>query len=79
MTWNYTEDTATLTISGTGDMQDYSRSTSHYSGVHSIDTPWTDFCEKIKVLHIKMGVTYIGGFAFNNMILNCFCLLFINL
>ena len=55
LTWNYNINTATLTISGTGDMYDYTAGTA----------PWyADFGDKISTLVIEEGATSIGSFAF---------------
>ena len=56
----------TLTISGTGPMQDYTRS---YTGSitqisYSADTPWFETREQIKHVVISDGITRIGDSAF---------------
>ena len=53
-TWNYNEETRTLTISGNGKMADYGSS----------DVPWKNYRGKIKNVVINNGVTYIGNCAF---------------
>lgn len=56
ITWKLTDD-GTLTISGTGDMEDYTSS--------GISAPWKTQKDKIKKVIIKNGVTRIGNFAFD--------------
>ncbi len=53
--WNYDASSKTLTISGTGAMDDYSPAD---------DQPWKDFRDEIESVVIKKGVTSIGNFAF---------------
>ncbi len=52
VTYYYSESTHTLTISGSGAMEDYST------------TPWGSYCEDIKAVVIENGVTKIGNLAF---------------
>ena len=54
LTWTL-NDEGTLTISGTGDMYNYSE---------SIKAPWSDYGAQIKALAINEGVTQIGDQAF---------------
>ena len=51
--WDFDSETGTLTISGTGDMDNYME-----------NAPWANFRETIKTVIIKEGVTSIGDFAF---------------
>ncbi len=53
LTWSFDESTGTLTISGTGAMDNYT----YYS-------PWEDIDNKIKKLVVEEGVTTIGNKAF---------------
>ena len=53
LTWKFS-DTGTLTISGTGEMDDY----------YDQSPPWYSFSKKIKTLKVKEGVTSIGHRAF---------------
>lgn len=55
VTYSYEESTHTLTISGTGDMTDYSWT--DYS-------PWYDYRKSITSIIIGYGVTHIGNHAF---------------
>jgi hypothetical protein len=57
--WTYDEDTATLTISGTGEMYDY--------GLYPFDdTPgYIDMDANVKKIVVEEGITSIGDFAFN--------------
>ena len=54
VTWTYTESTKTLTIQGSGAMENY------YVG----STPWYDFRTNIQIIVIEDGVTSIGEAAF---------------
>ena len=54
--WSFNGETETLTISGTGDMYDFSDNS---------QTPWIGFKNSIKNLDVQSGVTRIGGNAFN--------------
>ena len=56
VTYSYEESTHTLTISGTGDMTDYSWT--DYS-------PWYDYRKSITSIIIGYGVTHIGDHAFH--------------
>ena len=56
--WNYNTITATLTISGTGDMYDYG-----YIGYSP--SPWNQYNSNIKNVAIGNNVTSIGWFAFH--------------
>ena len=62
VTWNLSDD-GTLTISGTGNMENY-----HYysSSSTTINSPWYSERNKIKKVVIKKGVTSIGDYAFAN-------------
>ena len=53
LTWIINED-GTLTISGNGSMEDYG----------SASSPWSDYCNVIKIINISSGVTHIGNYAF---------------
>ncbi len=64
--WNYDEDTKTLTISGSGRMDNYFRSTETAGFV--LDTPWVKFRRNIKKISIGNNVTSIGDEAFYNCI-----------
>ncbi|MBR3144666.1 MAG: leucine-rich repeat domain-containing protein, partial [Clostridia bacterium] len=62
LTWNYDEATATLTISGTGEMYDCSDS---YNGtLYVTNAPWNEYYSTMKTLVINSGVTSIGYKAF---------------
>jgi hypothetical protein len=56
VTWSYNTDTKTLTISGTGDMADFT------SGA----APWNAYLSSITSVVIESGVTSIGNYAFKN-------------
>ena len=53
LTWKYTADTNTLTIEGTGEMNDY-----------ALQSPWDKYRSNIKNIFINSGVTSIGNGAF---------------
>ncbi len=54
LTWNFDENTGTLTISGTGEMNSYSAS----------QRPWNTYVSQIKKVVIGFGATNIGKRAF---------------
>lgn len=56
LTWKFDEDTGTLTISGTGEMDDY------FEDLSMI--PWRKFYDGITKIVIGDGVTTIGTYAF---------------
>ncbi len=58
LTWELNETTGHLTISGEGEMRDYSSKTSTVA--------WRKHTETIKKVTIKKGVTNIGTYAFYN-------------
>lgn len=56
MTWSYDDETKTLTISGSGAMDNYSWGN---------DAPWvTAYAKNITTVEVKSGVTTIGNYAF---------------
>ena len=58
VTWRL-ESEGTLTISGTGEMEDF-------SAVSEPVAPWETFKANIKSIVIESGVTSIGNYAFNS-------------
>ena len=56
-TWSYDADEATLTISGTGAMADYTDDPS--------STPWADYRTSVTKVVIGDGITSVGNCAFN--------------
>lgn len=62
LTWNLDETTGTLTISGTGDMEDY-----YYDNESSGDEPWFEKRDQIVKVIIENGVTSIGRSAFGGL------------
>ncbi|MDO4982627.1 MAG: leucine-rich repeat domain-containing protein [Eubacteriales bacterium] len=62
LTWTL-DDKGTLTISGTGDMNNYTFSIS--TGI-SVDSPWYEIRNKIINIEIESAVTSIGSYAFYN-------------
>lgn len=55
LTWNLDLETGTLTISGTGEMEDYDSQDS---------VPWYNFHNNLKKVDIGEGITSIGSYAF---------------
>ena len=64
LTWTYVEATQTLTISGSGEMDDYTFD--HFY----LPAPWYSYREQIQIAIIDSGVTTIGSSAFKG----CFSL-----
>lgn len=58
VTWEYSQETKTLTISGSGYMTDYA----YDSG--SFNRPWETFKDEIEELVIEDGLVSIGNYAF---------------
>ena len=56
--WSYDDSTKTLTISGTGAMSDYSKSS---------EAPWASYASAIKTVSVAEGITSIGKNAFNGL------------
>lgn len=59
LTWTYDTSTGTLTISGTGDMDNY-----EYISNGLYNRPWEEFRHEIKKVIISDGVTSVGESAF---------------
>lgn len=55
LTWSYNEATKTLTISGSGDMEDF-----EWNG-----RPWESFVESIETINLPDSLTSIGDWAFS--------------
>ena len=62
LTWSL-DSAGTLTISGTGSMEDYYPSNSPAANVPA---PWYDQRDNVKLLVVSPGVTSIGSFAFSD-------------
>ena len=62
LTWNYDTSTKTLTISGTGAMNDYS--SVDYNNAKVTNAPWKEYYNTMKTVIISDGVTNIGAYAF---------------
>ena len=56
LTWEFTESDSTLTISGTGDMDDYDPG----------EDPWRNYISKINKIILPEGLSKIGRWAFYN-------------
>jgi hypothetical protein len=59
LTYNYVASTGTLTINGSGAMENYTASD------NIVNTPWYDYRKNIKTVTISSGVTNIGDYAFS--------------
>ncbi|MCI6355050.1 MAG: hypothetical protein MR774_08055, partial [Eubacterium coprostanoligenes] len=59
--WNYDESSKTLTISGTGAMDDYFYKDGPYP-----NTPWYGYHNDILTVKIESGITTIGEYAFGD-------------
>lgn len=64
LTWDYDTKTQTLTIGGTGAMNNYSWDSYSFGSVTT--APWKSYYNTMKALVINSGVTSIGSFAFYN-------------
>ena len=62
LTWNYDTETKTLTISGTGDMENYSDGAS--PSPNNRYSPWLSFKSEIEHIILPNGLTSIGASAF---------------
>ncbi len=60
-TWAYDTETKTLTISGSGNMNDYSTTCNKFCYTTA---PWGIYFDEIQTLVLEEGVTSIGGYAF---------------
>ena len=60
LTWNFSEGSGVLTITGTGDMTNYDMS----KQTPTNPTPWNSYRDKIKSVILSNGVTSIGDYAF---------------
>jgi hypothetical protein len=58
LTYTFVEATKTLTISGTGNMTDYT---------FKADAPWQAFASNVHHVVLKSGLTSIGDYAFENL------------
>ena len=58
VTWSYSD--GTLTIQGTGPMDDYKWD----NAISFVNVPWADYCKEIRTVTIGDGVTSVGGNAF---------------
>lgn len=65
VTWVYDAATATLTISGSGSMDDYAGDPENAMEWELIQ-PWYEVRQEIRAAVVEEGVTYVGGSAFSN-------------
>ncbi len=66
----WTVENGTLTISGTGNMDDYDNYDCEFVGmqpVETLDRPWGRYSDTITSIVIEEGVTGIGNFAFSDL------------
>lgn len=63
LTWTF-DDNGTLTISGTGAMEDYGFTTSYDPYSQTTNRPWRDNVDNIKNIIVEDGVTSIGSLSF---------------
>ena len=61
VTWKLTLDDGTLSINGTGPMEEYGNGYNE----SLLTTPWKDYVEEITTINIANGVTTIGSSAFS--------------
>ena len=66
LTWNYDKTTQTLTIKGTGNMEDYSDFYNSEIDGWITSAPWCSYYNTMKSAVIGSGVTSIGDSAFSN-------------
>ncbi|MBO4734518.1 MAG: hypothetical protein J5662_08580, partial [Clostridia bacterium] len=65
LTWQYNSATQTLTIAGTGEMNNYSYSAyNHQQHDYATTAPWRPYYKSMKSLVINNGITSIGNYAF---------------
>ena len=62
LTWQFTQSTGELCISGTGAMPDYDPSSSQLT---LSDRPWNDLIDSITLITIENGITSVGSYAFS--------------
>ncbi len=68
VTWTVAD--GTLTIGGTGNMDDYDNYDKEFVGMQPVETlarPWESYSDTITSIVIKDGVTGIGNFAFSDL------------
>ena len=59
ISFEYDNETATLTVTGTGAMQDYTENTLS-------SRPWSAYAESAQTVVISDGITHVGDFAFSS-------------
>ena len=65
--WAYDDSTKTLTISGTGDMEDFHFFEDSSIGSSRLNYPWYEQKNSIKNVVIEEGVTSIGEYSFSSL------------
>lgn len=68
LTWSYNTNTKELTISGMGNMYNYSYVWDSTAARNRTNAPWGIYYNSIEHVTIKKGVTNIGNFAFRDCI-----------
>ena len=64
-TWTFDEASGVLTISGSGDMYEFTSIGSNASGSDIHELPWSDWIPQILSVEIRQGITGIGSGAFS--------------
>ncbi len=62
LTWSYNTSTKTLTISGTGEINNYHNN--YFNGTYVTTAPWQPYYNTMQTLLINNSVTSIGKYAF---------------
>ena len=60
LTWSFDSETGELTVSGTGDMEDYDSFS---------EVPWSEYYADVTTLNLSNEITHIGDCAFENLYL----------
>ncbi|MBQ3008245.1 MAG: leucine-rich repeat protein, partial [Oscillospiraceae bacterium] len=65
--WTLDKDTGVLTISGSGDMNNYTEEYDEETYEDYITAPWFDYADIITEVVVEKGVTSIGDYAFSHL------------
>ena len=63
-TWKYDQSSKTLTISGSGAMENYKFLSTDSTGIVSTTAPWDKYRKDISYISISKNITAIGSYAF---------------